>query len=98
MSVFNHRASLLEQPKLENGIMTLNFCSGLFYNQDQTQVSSQVIKQLVMTLTEFEEVHEVSVVVEGSSRVFDDGGNPITVPVSRSGVLGNEGSGFVREY
>jgi len=63
VSVFNHRATLLEQPKLEDGIMTLNFCSELFFNQEQTQVSSQVIKQLVMTMTEFDEVHEVSVVI-----------------------------------
>jgi len=100
ISVFNHRATLLEQPILENGIMTLNFCSELFYNQDQTQVSSQVIKQLVMTMTEFDEVYEVSVVIEGSSRVFDDAGNPITVPVSRNTVLGNDGrsSGYVKDY
>jgi len=87
ISVFNHRATLLEQPRIEDGILTLNFCSGLFYNQEQTQVSSQVIKQLVMTMTEFDEVYEVSVVIEGSSRVFDDAGNPITVPVSRNNIL-----------
>lgn len=100
ISVFNHRATLLEQPKLEDGIMTLNFCSGLFFNEDQTQVSSQVIKQLVMTMTEFDAVHEVSVVVEGSSRVFDDSGNPITVPVGRNVVLErmNQSRGFIMEY
>ena len=100
ISVFNHRATLLEQPKIENGIMTLNFCSELFFDLEQTQVSSQVIKQLVMTMTEFAEVHEVSVVVEGSSRVFDDIGNPITVPVSRNVVLGNQTRlrGFIYEY
>jgi len=102
ISVFNHRTTLLEQPKVEDGIMTLNFCSELFYNQDQTQVSSQVIKQLVMTMTEFDEVYEVSVVIEGSSRVFDDAGNPITVPVSRNAVLdrdtGSGDEGYVREY
>ncbi|MCL2559176.1 MAG: GerMN domain-containing protein [Turicibacter sp.] len=96
ISVFNHQTTLLEQPKLEDGILTLNFCSGIFYNQEQTQVSSQVIRQLVMTMTEFEEVHEVSVVVEGSSRVFDDAGNPITVPVSRNSILENDG--FVVAY
>jgi len=100
VSVFNHRATLLERPLLEDGIMTLNFCSELFFNQEQTQVSSQVIKQLVMTMTEFDEVYEVSVVIEGSSRVFDDAGNPITIPVSRDIILGSEerfGS-FIREY
>jgi spore germination protein GerM len=42
-----------------------------------------------MTLTELDDVYEVSVVVEGSSRVFDDIGNPITVPVSRNDILGS---------
>ncbi|MCL1991098.1 MAG: GerMN domain-containing protein [Defluviitaleaceae bacterium] len=100
ISVFNHRATLLDAPQLENGIMTLNFSSDLFFDQGQTQVSSQVIKQLVMTLTEFDEVSEVSVVIEGSSRIFDDAGNPITVPVGRNVMLGQEGrvGGFVRGY
>jgi len=99
ISVFNHRATLLEAPLLENGIMTLNFSSELFFDQAQTQVSSLVIKQLVMTLTEFDEVSEVSVVIEGSSRVFDDVGNPITVPVGRNVILNNEQTGgFVEEY
>ena len=100
ISVFNHRATLLEQPVVENGIMTLNFSSELFFDQEQTQVSSQVIKQLVMTMTEFDEVSEVSVVIEGSSRVFDDIGNPITVPVGRNVVLNNEArfEEVVKEY
>ena len=100
ISVFNHRAMLLEQPRVEEGILTLNFSSDLFYNQEQTQVSSQVIRQLVMTMTEFEEVSEVSVVIEGSSRVFDDVGNPITVPVNRNHILGLEArvGGYIREY
>jgi len=99
ISVFNHRATLLESPLLENGIMTLNFSSELFFDQEQTQVSSLMIKQLVMTLTEFEEISEVSVVIEGSSRVFDDVGNPITVPVGRE-VLLNESvpGGVVKGY
>ena len=97
ISVFNHRATLLDAPLLENGIMTLNFSSELFFDQEQTQVSSQVIKQLVMTLTEFDEVSEVSVVIEGSSRVFDDVGNPITVPVGRNVIL-NQHDEAVKEY
>ena len=97
ISVFNHRATLLDAPLLENGIMTLNFSSELFFDQEQTQVSSQVIKQLVMTLTEFDEVSEVSVVIEGSSRVFDDLGNPITVPVSRNMIL-NQLDGVIKGY
>jgi len=94
ISVFNHQASLIEAPFIDEGIMTLNFSSNLFYDLDQTQVSSQVIKQLVMSMTEFEEVTEVSVVIEGNSRVFDNVGNPITIPVGRNHVLGNETASY----
>ena len=90
ISVFNHQTTLVESPHLEDGILTLNFSSELFYNEEQTQVSSQVLRQLVMTMTEFDDVSEVSVIIEGSVRVFDDGGNPIVVPVSRDSILEQE--------
>jgi len=90
ISVFNHRTTLIDPPHLENGILTLNFCSELFYNQEQTLVSSQALRQLVMTMTEFDEVYEVSVIIEGSVRVFDEGGTPVVIPVSRSTILEQE--------
>lgn len=90
ISVFNHRTTLIDSPHLENGILTLNFCSQLFYNQEQTQVSTQALRQLVMTMTEFDEVYEVSVIIEGSVRVFDEGGNPVVVPVGRDVILEQE--------
>lgn len=90
ISVFSHRTTLIDPPHLEDGILTLNFCSEFFYNQEQTQVSSQALRQLVMTMTEIDEVYEVSVIIEGSVRVFDEGGNPVVVPVSRATILEQE--------
>jgi len=86
ISVFNHRTTLLEEPVLANGTLTLNFSSDLFYNEAQTKVSSSAIRQLVMTLTEFDDVYDVSVIIEGSVHVFDDGMNPLSVPVSRGDI------------
>lgn len=90
ISVFNHRTNLIDPPHLEDGVLTLNFCSELFYNREQTLVSSQALRQLVMSMTALDEVYEVSVIIEGSVRVFDEGGNPVVIPVSRNRMLEQE--------
>ena len=84
ISVFSHTARLLEAPLLTDNIMTLNFDSGLFFDTRQTKVSAAAMKQLIMSLTEFEEVESVSVLIDGSSRIFDNQSRPIAVPASRS--------------
>ena len=84
ISIFNHRTTLLETPLLEDGILTLNFSSDLYYNRDQTKVSSVLMRQLIMTLTELDEVENVSVIIEGNVRVFDDQLTPIAVPTGRA--------------
>lgn len=83
LSVVSHNANLLDEPALSDGILTLNFDSGLFFDQHHTQVSSVAIMQLVMTLTEQAKVESVSILVEGSTHVFDDESRPIAVPASR---------------
>jgi len=83
ISVFNHQTTLLDEPVLDNGILTLNFSSDLYYNKAQTQVSSAVLRQLVMTLTELEQVENVSVIIEGNVKVFDDELKPIAIPTNR---------------
>jgi len=83
ISIFNHRTTLLDDPVLEDGLLTLNFSSDLYYNRDQTKVSSVLMRQLIMTLTELDEIENVSVIIEGNVRVFDDELNPIAIPTSR---------------
>ena len=92
VSVFDHRTTLLDDPLLADGTLTLNFSADLFYNEAQTQVSSSMLRQLVMTLTAFDDVSDVSVIIEGNVRVFDEGMNPVVVPVSRYDV-----SSFVQD-
>lgn len=85
VSVFNHNTMLLEDPIIEDGLVTLNFSTDLYYDRAQTKVSSSMLRQLTMTLTEFTNVDRVSVVINGNIRVFDDQSNAITVPASRFG-------------
>ena len=80
LSVFNRNAGLVDEPILEEGLLTLNFNEGLFFNQDQTIVSSLMLVQLQNTLTSLEGIESVSVTINGSTRVFDDESNPIAVP------------------
>jgi len=85
VSVLSHGTQLLEEPFLtEDGVLTLNFDQGLFFDQGRTQVSSVAIMQLVMTLTEQAGIDSVSVLVQDSSRVFDDNTRPIAVPATRT--------------
>jgi spore germination protein GerM len=84
ISVFNHRVSLLEEPTMENGILILNFSPELFFDQAGTMVSSDMMRQLVMTMTALEEVESVSVLIDGDVRVLDDASNIISLPTSRS--------------
>ena len=58
----------------------------LYYNNDQTEVSSTILKQLVMTLTEVDEVEMVSVSIDGNIKVMDDTSRSIAVPTARTNV------------
>jgi len=84
LSFVSPMANLIEAPLVADGVLTLNFDGGLFFDQHQTMVSSTAIMQLVMTLTEQEDIESVSVLVEGSARVFDDQTRPIAVPATRT--------------
>ena len=86
ITVFNNQTTLIDEPILENGLLTLNFSSDLYYNQAQTKVSSAMLKQLVMSLMDLEEVEQVSVIIEGNVKVFDETLNLNTIPTSHFAV------------
>ncbi len=86
VSVFDQNTTLLEDPVLTDGLLSLNFSSDLYYNNDQTEVSSTMLKQLVMTLTEVDEVEMVSVSIDGNIKVMDDTSRSIAVPTARTNV------------
>lgn len=83
ISVFDHQTTLLDSPTVQDGLISLNFSSELYYDQNQTVVSSLMLKQLVMTLTEFEEIESVSVAINGNMKVLDDASRSVVIPTSR---------------
>lgn len=86
VSVFDQNTALLEDPVLTDGLLSLNFSSDLYYDNAQTEVSSMMLKQLVMTLTEVDEVEMVSVSIDGNIKVTDDTSHSIAVPTARTNV------------
>ena len=83
ISVFDHQTTLLSSPTIQDGLISLNFSSELYYDQNQTLVSSLMLKQLVMTLTEFDEIESVSVTINGNMKVLYDASRSVVIPTSR---------------
>ncbi|HAX73266.1 MAG TPA: hypothetical protein DCY20_07065 [Firmicutes bacterium] len=72
ISVFDNKVNLLTDPMIDNGVISLNFSNDLFYDNEKTVVSSLMLKQLVLTLTQFEEIKSVSIAVDGDEKVIED--------------------------
>ena len=83
VSVFDQETTLLSDPVISDGLASLNFSSELYYDSQQTKVSSTMLKQLVMTLTELDDIEMVSVSINGNIKVMDEVDHSIAVPTSR---------------
>lgn len=83
ISVFDQNTTLLNEPVVSDGLVSLNFSSELYYDNEQTKVSSVMLTQLVMTLTELEDIEMVSVSINGNIKVMDDADRSIAVPTGR---------------
>ncbi|MDT8859476.1 GerMN domain-containing protein [Alkalihalobacillus sp. MEB130] len=87
---FRHEVALLDEPKYENGTVTLNFNESLLSQNQATAVSDDVLNMLALTLTEQEGVEKIAVKVNGEANVLSESGNAVE-PVSRPSLV-NTGS------
>lgn len=83
ISVFDQNTTLLSEPVVSDGLISLNFSKELYYDSEQTKVSSMMLTQLVMTLTELEDIEMVSVSINGNIKVMDEADHSIAVPTGR---------------
>ncbi|WP_226036497.1 GerMN domain-containing protein [Aquibacillus saliphilus] len=83
LNVFNLGASLIEDPKYKDGILTLKFNENILNNVEDGSISDEVMETLVLTLTEQPGVDGVSVGVENMTQVFNESGVPYSEPVTR---------------
>ncbi|MFD2681507.1 GerMN domain-containing protein [Bacillus seohaeanensis] len=76
-------AALLDDPKIKDGTVTLNFNEAVYGSIEEKLVSEHMLNSLVLSLTEQEGIKEVSVLVNGEATSVSKDGKTVTEPVSR---------------
>ncbi|MCR8850169.1 GerMN domain-containing protein [Rossellomorea sp. SC111] len=76
-------AKLLDDPKLEDGTVTLNFNEAVYGSLEEKMVSEHMLNSLVLSLTEQKGIKGVSVLVNGEATTVSKDGETMTEPVTR---------------
>ncbi|WP_340084975.1 GerMN domain-containing protein [Siminovitchia sp. FSL H7-0308] len=74
---------LLEEPKIKEGVVTLNFNEAVLGSSKEQMISEETLQSLVLSLTELNDVKSVAISVEGKKELVNEKGEPLTAPVSR---------------
>lgn len=80
---FREGVELVEEPKYENGVVTLNFNEMIFGHLQGTAISENVVNMLALSLTEQEGVEKIAIRVNGDANVLMASGKVLAEPVSR---------------
>lgn len=80
---FREEVELLEDPKYENGVVTLNFNEAILGQLQGTAISDEVLNMLVLSLTEQPGVEKVAIQVNGNSNILKASGEILAEPVAR---------------
>lgn len=80
---FNPDVKLVSEPKLQDGKVTLNFNENIYANKGKSVISNYVLQSLVLSLTEKQDVKNVSVEVNGKANLVTEKGEKLTKPVNR---------------
>ncbi|MCQ6273481.1 GerMN domain-containing protein [Bacillus sp. V3B] len=83
LNEFNSGVKLLEEPKLENGKVTLNFNESIYGSFEEKIISQNVLDALVLSLTEQNGIESVVVTVDGKAELMSEDGKTLTEPVTR---------------
>ncbi|PYZ97302.1 sporulation protein [Alteribacter lacisalsi] len=87
---FRTETALVDEPRLSNGTVELNFNEGILSQMEGTAVSEHVVNMIVLSLTEQEEVEQVSISVNDDDQLMVSSGAALTEPVSRPGSVNTE--------
>jgi germination protein M len=74
---------LLGTPKNDNGQVTLNFNKNIYGSFSKNVVSQHLLDELVLSLTELQNVNKVAVQVDGKADLKNEQGKKLSEPVSR---------------
>ncbi|MFC5735342.1 GerMN domain-containing protein [Cytobacillus gottheilii] len=81
----NNDVQLLDEPKVENGTVTLNFNEAIYstFDDEEKMISQHLMNALVLSLTEQKGVESVAITVNGEAGFSNENGEIITEPVTR---------------
>jgi germination protein M len=83
LNEFNSDVKLLDEPKVENGKVTLNFNESIYGSFEEKIISQNVLDSLVLSLTEQKGIESVAVTVNGKAELMSEDGKKLTEPVTR---------------
>jgi germination protein M len=88
---FNSDVKLLEEPKIKDGQVTLNFNESIYGSFEEKVISQHVLDSLVLSLTEQTGIKSVVVMVNGKADLVNEKGEKLVEPVTRPEIV-NTGS------
>ncbi|UII55091.1 GerMN domain-containing protein [Cytobacillus spongiae] len=74
---------LLDEPKVENGKVTLNFNEAIFGSMEEKMVSQHLLDSLVLSLTEQQGIESIAITVNGEGEIVNEKGEKLAEPVTR---------------
>lgn len=80
---FREKAGLKGEPKIQDGVVTLNFNDAIYSSTKKKIISDEALNTLVLSLTAQDGIKKVAIKVDGDSAVKNEAGEAITEPVSR---------------
>jgi germination protein M len=83
LNEFRPEAKLIDEAKVEDGLVTLNFNESIYNSFEEKMISEHVLNTLVLSLTEQPGIESVSVTVNGKAELLDEKGKKLTEPVTR---------------
>lgn len=75
--------ALLDEPKVENGVVTVNFNEFVYGSFEEKIISQHLLNTLVLSLTEQKGIESVNVMVNGEAGLVKENGEKLTEPVTR---------------
>lgn len=83
ISDFLPDVALIDEPKIENGKVTLNFNESIYGSFEEKMVSEHLLNALVLSLTEQKGIESVEVMVNGEAGLVKENGEKLVEPVTR---------------
>lgn len=75
--------ALIEEPTIEDGIVTLNFNEYIYNSFEEKVISQHLLNTLVLSLTEQEGIEGVAILVNGEAELVNEKGEKLVEPVMR---------------